>query len=177
LAQGLETVIETASRLRQEKLLHFVFIGEGPNKSQLMREAARRNLTNIEFLSEIPADEICKYISLADLCLVPLRKNDFFKGALPTKMFDYWACGKPILLSVDGEAREELESAKGGVYVEPENPSLMAKTILDVYCNQAQAKKMGENGRRYIHDKGYIRSDQARALAQILEELVFNNAA
>lgn len=175
LAQGLETVIEAASLLKHENSLHFAFVGEGPKKNELMQKAARRKLSNIDFISEVPADEICKYISLADLCLVPLKKNDLFKGALPTKMFDYWACGKPILLSVDGEAREELEGAKGGVFVEPENSSLMAKTILDVYKDPTLAKQMGENGKRYIREKGYIRSEQARVLAHILRKLVLNN--
>lgn len=172
VAQGLESVIETASVLEHMDHIHFAFIGEGPIKTTLIGEVKKKKLTNVEFLSEVPADEIAKYISLASTCLVPLRKKNLFKGALPSKMFDCWACGKPIILSVDGEAREELEAAKGGLFVEPENTSAMAEAISYMYKNPPTCREMGENGRRYIFNKGYIRAQQADNLAQVLERLV-----
>ena len=173
VAQGLESVLETASLLVHMARIHFAFIGEGPVKGDLVAEVMRKNLTNIEFLSEVPADEIAKYISLASICLVPLRKKSLFKGALPSKMFDCWACGKPIILSVDGEARAELEAARGGLFVEPENASAMAEAISYMYKNPPSCREMGENGRRYIFNKGYIRAQQADNLAQVLERLVY----
>ena len=169
VAQGLESVLETASLLVHMARIHFAFIGEGPVKGDLVDEVMRKNLTNIEFLCEVPADEIAKYISLASICLVPLRKKSLFKGALPSKMFDCWACGKPIILSVDGEARAELEAARGGLFVEPENASAMAEAISYMYKNPPSCREMGENGRRYIFNKGYIRAQQADNLAQVLE--------
>jgi len=137
-----------------------------------MAQASRRHLSNVEFLPEVPADEIAKYISLSSLCLVPLKKNELFKAALPSKMFDSWACGKPILLSVDGEARETLESARGGIFAEPENASAMARAIMEMYQKPEQARQMGENGRRYVHEQGYSRAQQARHLAQIIQNLL-----
>jgi glycosyltransferase involved in cell wall biosynthesis len=172
VGQGLETVLEAASALLPVKHIRFVFIGEGPRKHQLMAHASRRHLSNVEFLPEVSADEIAKYISLSSLCLVPLKRNELFKGALPSKMFDSWACGKPVLLGVDGEARAELESARGGVFVEPENASAMARAIMELYRKPEQARQMGENGRRYILEQGYVRAVQARKLAQILENLL-----
>ena len=172
VAQGLECVIETASVLEHMDRIHFAFVGEGPAKDGLIAEVKRKRITNIEFLSEVPADEIAKYISLASTCLVPLRKKNLFKGALPSKMFDCWACGKPIILSVDGEARTELEAARGGLFVEPENASAMAEAISYMYKNPLSRREMGENGRRYIFNKGYIRAQQADNLARVLERLV-----
>jgi len=172
VAQGLESVIETASVLEHMDRIHFAFIGEGPIKTSLIGEVKKKKLTNVEFLSEVPADEIAKYMSLASICLVPLRKKALFKGALPSKMFDCWACGKPIILSVDGEARTELEAARGGLFVEPENASAMAEAISYMYKNPPSCREMGENGRRYVFDKGYIRAQQADNLAQVLERLI-----
>jgi glycosyltransferase involved in cell wall biosynthesis len=172
IGQGLEAVLEAASALLPVEPVRFVFIGEGPRKRQLMAHASRRHLSNVEFLPEVPADEIPKYISLSSLCLVPLKKNELFKGALPSKMFDSWACEKPILLTVEGEAREELESARGGIFVEPENSSAMARAIMEMHRKPEQARQMGENGRRYILEQGYVRAVQARKLAQILQNLI-----
>ena len=172
VGQGLEAVLGAASALRRVEPIRFVFIGEGPRKRELMAHASRRHLSNVEFLPEVSAGEIAKYISLSSLCLVPLKKNELFKGALPSKMFDSWACGKPILLGVDGEARKELESARGGMFIEPENVSAMARAIMEMYQKPEQARQMGENGRRYILEQGYDRAKQARKLAQILQNLL-----
>jgi len=170
LAQGLEYVLEAARELLDERRIRFVLIGEGPYRGQLIQSAREQNLVNTTFLDEIPGDQIGRYIALADVCLVPLRKKQLFKGALPSKIFDSWVCGKPIVLSVDGEAREEVEAANGGIYVEPENPRAMADAIRSLKTNRDLCARMGENGRRYLYSNGYIRSQQAEHLSRVIEE-------
>ncbi|CAB1065065.1 hypothetical protein D1BOALGB6SA_9862 [Olavius sp. associated proteobacterium Delta 1] len=169
IAQGLENIIDVAAMLRHNEAIHFVFIGEGPEKKAVQIYAAKHNLQNTEFLPEIKMSQISKYISLADLCLVPLKKKDLFKGALPSKIFDYWACGKPIVISVDGEARQEVETAQGGIFVEPENPDAMADAIKFLYHNPHEAKRMGDNGRDHIHHTECTRSEAAKKISLILE--------
>jgi glycosyltransferase involved in cell wall biosynthesis len=171
VAQGLETVLEAAKLLKNENKIHFAFIGDGPTKARLIAKANEERLSNVEFLPEVPSNEIARHISLAGVCLVLLRKKKLFEGALPSKVFDCWACGKPLLLGVDGEARKELESARGGLYVEPENALAIARGVLDMYQNPDKAKEMGENGRRYIYENGYIRDHQALYLAKTLDRL------
>jgi glycosyltransferase involved in cell wall biosynthesis len=170
VAQGLETVLGAAERLVDHPTIHFVFIGEGPVKPRLMARAMSEKLPNVEFLPEVPSDEICRFISLAAVCLVPLKKIPLFQGALPSKIFDCWACGKPLLISVDGEARREVEAAGGGVFVEPENSEALSDAILTLRNSPNKGKEMGENGRRYIYEKGYIRSLQAEKLSRIIEK-------
>lgn len=172
VAQGLETALEAASILAEKQDIQFAFIGEGPCKNDLVKSAADRGLNNVDFLPQVATDEISKYISLSNVCIVPLRKKELFKGALPSKIFDNWSCGKPIILSIDGEARKELEDAQGGVYVEPEDSEGMARAVLDMYQNPDRARQMGENGNRYIHRKGLIRSMQAQQLETILKNSV-----
>jgi glycosyltransferase involved in cell wall biosynthesis len=169
IAQGLDNLIDAAFLLSNQSSIHFAFIGEGPRKRETMEYARKRGLLKIQFLPEIPSNEIAKYLSLASVCIVPLKKNELFRGALPSKMFDAWACGKPVLLTVDGEARRELDSAQGGVFVEPENAEALADAIVVLFENPSMGKEMGENGRKYIYEKGYIRSVQAKALCSIIE--------
>jgi len=172
VAQGLEKIIDAAALLSAGAHIQFAFIGEGPRKRELREYVAKRGLLGIQFLPEVPSDEVARYLSLASVCVVPLKKNELFKGALPSKMFDAWACGKPLLLTVDGEARKELESARGGVFVEPENVEAIAGAIDMLFRNPSMGKEMGENGRRYVYEKGYIRSVQAKALCRIIENIV-----
>ncbi len=80
-------------------------------------------------LPEQPRQQIIDYLSAADIALIPLRKLELFTGALPSKMFDAWACERAVLLSVDGEAREVLEQAEAGIFVPPEDPQALADAL------------------------------------------------
>ncbi len=147
VAQGLETVIEAARLLKDDPDIHILLVGDGPRKSSLAELAESLHLPNLTLLPEQPREKIVDYLSAADIALIPLRNLDLFKGALPSKMFDAWACERPILLNVDGEARQVMEQAGGGVFVPPEDPTPWQKPC----SNKAQpeeCRQMGVNGRR-----------------------------
>ena len=50
-----------------------------------------------------------------------LKKADLFKTVIPTKMLEFMSCGRPVILAVDGQAREILEESRGGVFTDPED--------------------------------------------------------
>jgi colanic acid biosynthesis glycosyl transferase WcaI len=167
LAQGLENVIETTVRLSGQPDIHFLFVGEGPVKEQIVALAHEKGLNNITFYPEIPRQQMPEFLSAADAALVPLRRLELFQGALPSKMFDAWACQCPTLVSIDGEAREALITAQAGLYVEPEDPEALATAILELKNNPALARQMGLNGRRIVVEQ-YSRHTQARQLMNLL---------
>lgn len=78
-------------------------------------------LTNVTMLAVQPQSKIPTFLSAADVALVPLRRLELFEGVVPSKLFDAWACGCPVILSIWGEARRVLELADAGVFVEPED--------------------------------------------------------
>ncbi|MDH7499786.1 MAG: glycosyltransferase family 4 protein, partial [candidate division NC10 bacterium] len=95
IAQGLETVLEAAHRLRDRADIHFLFVGDGPAKAHLLRLKEELHLRNVIMLEGQPRETIPAYLSAADAALIPLRKLELFQGALPSKMLDAWACGVP----------------------------------------------------------------------------------
>jgi glycosyltransferase involved in cell wall biosynthesis len=171
IAQGLETVLETADRLRGHSNVHILMIGDGPCKAALLEQKEGMDLPNVTMLDARPRETIPAYLSAADAALVPLRKVELFKGALPSKIFDAWACECPVILSMQGEAREVLERAKAGVYVEPESPSALAQTIVELAGNPWPLQRYGRNGRRFV-EAHYSRQAQARRLTRLLERIV-----
>ncbi len=111
-------------------------IGEGPKKADIAELAARYALSNLTMLPEQPREDMPDYLSAADVAIIPLRNLDLFKGALPSKLFDAWACQRPVLLSsIDGEARHVLELAGGGICVPPEDPTLIAEALIVLRTN------------------------------------------
>jgi colanic acid biosynthesis glycosyl transferase WcaI len=171
IAQGLETVLHAAHLLRNEPAVRFVLVGEGPVKAELLAMQARLALDNVLMLPEQPRAAMPAILSAADAAIVPLRKLDLFQGALPSKMFDAWACELPLLLSIDGEARRTLEAAQGGLAIPPEDPDALAEAIRALAAQPDRGRALGQNGRRYT-EQHHSRQAQARALEKLLKEEV-----
>lgn len=170
IAQGLETVLQAARQLAGDPRIHFIFVGDGPCKADLLRLKRDTNLPNVTMLDAQPREAIPAYLSAADVALIPLRRLELFKGAVPSKMFDAWACGCPVVLSIDGESRQVLERAHAGVFVEPESAEAMAETIRALSTDSDRCRAYGRNGRRFV-EAHYSRQAQARQLVELLEAL------
>jgi glycosyltransferase involved in cell wall biosynthesis len=132
-------------------------------------EAAERPLSNLTFLPAQPRETIPDVLSAADAALVVLRDAELFRGALPSKLFDAWACERPVVLAVDGEARELLDEAGGGVFVPPENAGRLAAAIERLAADPAGCAAMGRRG-RLVTVARFSRSAQARELEEVLLE-------
>lgn len=165
VAQGLETVLEAARLLPEAQ---FLFVGEGPCKVDLLRLKEELGLANVTMLDAQPREAMPAYLSAADVALVPLRKVEIFQGAVPSKLFDAWACGCPVALSIAGEARAVLERAGGGVFVEPEEPAQLAAALRALATDRSRCREMGAAGRRFV-EAHYSRQAQAGELVRMLE--------
>jgi colanic acid biosynthesis glycosyl transferase WcaI len=171
LAQGLETILESANLLRENPNIHFILIGDGPKRVELIDLSTKYNLPNVTFIPEKPTDQIPEYLSAADVALVPLRKVAVFKGVLPSKLFDAWACQRPVLISIDGEARAIVEEIQGGIYVPPEEPAKIAEALIELMDSPDQRDQMGINGRKYTQ-ANHSRASLAEMLIHILENKI-----
>jgi glycosyltransferase involved in cell wall biosynthesis len=170
IAQGLESVLETAQQLQteEEDNILFLFIGDGPMKAQLQENALRMNLTNVRFLPAQPRADIPGYLSAADVVLVPLIRQRLI-GALPSKMFDAMACKRPVVLSAEGEAAAILQEAEAGIVLPPQDSSALASALRQLKQDAGQREQYGENGRRTTVAH-YSRQAQAAELVRMLEE-------
>jgi glycosyltransferase involved in cell wall biosynthesis len=170
-AHGLETLIAAAEQLRASlPSAMFLLIGEGAEKERIVELAVTRGLTNIMFLGQQPRERIPAFVSAADLCLVMLKKTELFKTVIPTKLLEYMACERPVIVAVDGQARQIVEEAGGGVFVEPENSRDLVKAVLDLAQNSERRRTMGVGGRQYIVNK-LSREKTARDYITVLEQL------
>ncbi|MGB9085522.1 MAG: glycosyltransferase family 4 protein [Terriglobales bacterium] len=171
-AHGLETLIAAAEELQTAlPSTMFLLIGEGAEKDRIAKLAAQRGLQNIKFLDQQPRERIAAYVSAADLCLVMLRKSELFKTVIPTKLLEYMACERPVIVAVDGQARQIVETAHAGVFVEPENSKALVKAILDLAGESERRRQMGASGRAYIVNQ-FSREKTARDYITVLQALL-----
>ena len=167
LAQGMEQLCELVESFKFDSRIQFVFIGDGPLYKDVAEIKNKKDLFNLKLLGEVSREEVPYYLSSADCCLVPLKKNPLFLGALPSKMFDCMACERPVILSVNGEARKVLEKSGGGIYVEPENTIEMKNAINKLLASPNLCKKLGQAGRAFV-EKKFSRQQKAAQLEKIL---------
>jgi glycosyltransferase involved in cell wall biosynthesis len=165
IAQALPTVLEAAERLRDEPVT-FAFVGEGPVKDRLVRRARFRGLDNVVFHPQVPLEEVPGVLAGSDALLVPLSGHPTFTDFVPSKMVDYMAAGRPVILSAAGESVRILEHAGGGVAIPPEDPDALVAAVRRLARDDATAERMGERGREFA--RTHLRSTQAERLEQLL---------
>jgi glycosyltransferase involved in cell wall biosynthesis len=171
LAQDLDTVLEAAQELaKSNPQILFAFFGDGPEKGRLRASAQERDLNNVCFFPPQPADSMPAILSALNMAVVPLKNLPLFRDVLPAKLFECMAAKLPIVLAVDGEARQLLERANGGIYVQPENPKALVEALNKLTGDPSLRQTLGENGSRYVfahHD----RTEMARRFANLLPKL------
>lgn len=151
IAQGLEVILQAAEHLRQQPHIRFVLMGSGPEKEKLLRLRRELGLENVYFLNTVTKREMPQILRSVNAAVVPLKKLDLFTGAIPSKIFENLAMELPLLLGVDGEARDLfIKKGNCGLYVEPENPVALATAIKQLAGNPELTKQLGTNGRRFV---------------------------
>ncbi len=149
LAQGLETVIKAAKLLKHYPI-KFQIIGDGVERTLLENIKTENGLSNIDFIDPISRTKLISFIKSASVCLVPLKNNPLFLSAIPSKLLEYMACGKPTIVGVKGEVEELIKESNSGMCIEPENEQALADGIL-TYFNDKQLRNIHSlNGADYI---------------------------
>jgi glycosyltransferase involved in cell wall biosynthesis len=172
MAHGLETLIEAADRLQSAAPeVFFLLVGEGADKERILAMAEERALTNLHFVDQQPREKIPAFISASDAALVLLKKTDLFKTVIPTKMLEFMSCARPVILGVDGQAREIIERAQAGIFVEPGNSQVLSEAILRLRADARLRETLGCNGRRHIVDH-FSRQQTAAAYIAVLARVL-----
>jgi glycosyltransferase involved in cell wall biosynthesis len=122
MAHKLDFILDCAKQI-ENKNIHFLFLGTGAEKENLLKQKENLGLKNVTLLPPVEKKQVKEYISILDVGLVNLKKSDTFKSVLPSKIFELAGMHKPILLGVEGEAKKLVEHYGIGLAFEPENQS------------------------------------------------------
>lgn len=171
-AHGLEVILNAARNLKElQPEVLFLLVGEGAERERLQSLAEQEGLTNIRFMGQQPRERIPSLINASDVCMVMLRKAEVFKTVIPSKMLEFMACGRPVVLGVDGQARKILEEAQAGIPIAPGDADALVQVLTELRRDPALGTRLGKNGQRFIQAR-YSRKRKARDYLSILEKLV-----
>jgi glycosyltransferase involved in cell wall biosynthesis len=153
IAQGLEIILNAAKNFKNISSLKFVLMGSGPEKEKLLHLKTELKLENVFFLEPVSKKEMPYILKSINAAIIPLRKLDLFLGAIPSKIFENLSMEVPILLGVDGEAKELfIKNGECGLFFEPENEADLIQNILEITTHKNLALEYGKNGRRFVNE-------------------------
>jgi len=141
--QGIEYLIRVAPLLLKEKKnIRFLIVGEGICKDKFQMSVSELGLSDhFIFTGMVDHDQIPLYINIADICVLPKRKLK--SGYSPIKLYEYMACGKPIISS-QAEGLEFIEEEGIGRVIDPENTVSFKEALKDLIQDQKKIETMGE---------------------------------
>lgn len=144
-----------------------VIVGFGPLKTLIEKYVEKNQIKNVIFTGKVPHEEITKYYSIADVLVIPHVRCMQTELNPTTKLFEYLAAGKPIVSSNLKPIADVV--GENAVLVEPENPQAFADGILTLLNNEDLAKKMGENGKKIVHN--YSWEESAKKIYEAYENM------
>jgi len=172
-AHGLDILLDVAKKLKHQNL-RFLIVGEGAQKEKLVRRVSSECIDNVQIIAQQPRELIPSIIRASDICLVLLRNAPVFRTVIPTKMLEFMSCAKPVILSVDGQARQILEKAKAGIFVKPGDIESLQSAIVMLYKNKKLREYFGQNARKFI-EENFTREKTAEKYIDLLGKLVFKS--
>lgn len=150
--QGAGYIIKAANILRNEEI-QFQIIGKGQEYGTIREIAKDLDLKNIIWIDSVPYEDLPKYISRADVCLGGFGDTEKSKIVSMNKLFEYMACGKPIITGDSLAVRELLVENETAVFCERANAEDLARKILILKNDSILREKLGRNVRIEFENK------------------------
>ncbi len=154
LMQGLDTVLDAAAIfLKDQNMVRFIFVGDGVEKKRLQKKSKDMGLSNVVFVPRQPMSAMEGIFNSADVLLVHLKKDPLFKITIPSKTQAYLAAGKPLVMSVEGDAADLVTQAGAGCVCAPENAQAMANCVRTLYeMSPGERVVLGEQGKKFYRE-------------------------
>ncbi|MBM7662851.1 glycosyltransferase involved in cell wall biosynthesis [Bacillus mesophilus] len=151
ISDYLDSILWTANEMKEKnESIHFLLVGNGPEKEKLMKMKEKFELDNVTFLPSLLKEHIPTLLQRADVGLISLKDAELYKWGISfNKQYDYMAASLPtVLLSNRGEYH--IEQSGGGVIVR--SAEEMSEAILTLYKDEEKRKELGENARHFVED-------------------------
>jgi glycosyltransferase involved in cell wall biosynthesis len=146
IAQGINVLLEAAA-IAGPEVVQLTIAGDGPDAELLRTMVRTEHLENVRLLGSVSPTGIPALYESVDAAVVPLRDLRIFSGALPTKLFEGLAAGRPVIVAARGEAAELVEQARAGLSVTPGDPRVLAEAFRRLRSSPYEALQMGARGR------------------------------
>lgn len=147
--QGVEFLIESAPLiLKENENVYFLVVGKGSMEENYISLARQTGVIDkFMFVGRVEYEKVPLYVNASDVCIV--YRKPMKSGIPPMKLYEYMACGKPVV-AAKIKGFEILDEQKAGLLVDSGNTKELAKAIIALLKDSQLSKELGKNGRKYI---------------------------
>jgi glycosyltransferase involved in cell wall biosynthesis len=150
--------------------IKILMIGEGQQRAEIEAEAKKLGLKNFVRWGLMPKEDLVGLIQNSIVSLVPLKGTAVLDTSSPNKFFESLAAGIPLIQNTNGWMKDFLEDHQIGFTLDPNNPLLLAQTLIQLDAEPEKLKLMGIKAAeiaRKEFDKTYLADKMLKALEKI----------
>lgn len=155
--------------LEKNPMVRFVLAGDGSQRDYLENAIRREGLVEGALvIGSVPHSEVVFYINMSDICISLCK--ELASGYSPMKLYEYFACGKPVVATrvVGYEAVEEIHA---GRLVDADDTEGFASAILSLADNRELRREYGNNALLFARE--HLGWDKIIAeIESVIEEIV-----
>jgi glycosyltransferase involved in cell wall biosynthesis len=156
--QGVDFLLDALKLVVAQKPLRLQILGVGRREWRKALEKRVRKLglmEYVEFLSPVPHEQVPAVIHAATICVAPLAptERNVVQGCCPVKIFEYMACGKPIVAANLPVVREILTHEEDALLYKVHKPSRLAACLLRLAEDGELQQRLGENAWRKAQEQ------------------------
>jgi glycosyltransferase involved in cell wall biosynthesis len=155
----LPDVVTAMAAMENREHLHFLIIGDGPGRAEVMRFATQIGMADqVTCVGLVGRDLVAAYVSAFDIALNP--KVEAY--ASPLKLFEYMGLGRAIIAPDQPNIREVLVDGDNCLLFHPEDTAHFRSQIMRLCGDPALCRRLGERALRTIEERGYTWDDNVR---------------
>ncbi|MFW9804158.1 MAG: glycosyltransferase family 4 protein [Candidatus Thorarchaeota archaeon] len=153
-AYNFNSIIQVAELCKREAVpVEFIIKGQGEKLPEIRKKVKVSELNNITVLDQwMTREDHLKFLEEASAFILPMQDNFISTTALPTKLFEYMASGKPVIIIGKGEASNLVSEAQCGITVNPDEISKIVEFIRTLIRHPERIGEMGFKGFSYIKE-------------------------
>jgi glycosyltransferase involved in cell wall biosynthesis len=173
--EGVEYLIRSAPLILDKcPSAGFLIVGDGPSKGKLMNLTQQIGVSaKFVFTGAAPHEDVPMYINASEVCVCPgtYRPMDIKIGASSLKIFEYMACGKPVVTADNTGNEDVITESNAGIVVCPQHSHELAGAVAKLLRDNQLSQRLGENGIKAAIEK-YSWTSIAKRTAEACQEAV-----
>ena len=152
--------------------LRLAVAGEGPFRGELEAGLARHRVGNrAHVLGAVPHEDVAAFVRELDVALAPYPDpgHDFYFS--PLKLFEYMACGTPVVASALGQIAQVVRDGETGLLVPPGDGAALAAACERLLADRSLGERLGAAGAAQMRER-YTWGAVAKAVAELATDLI-----
>lgn len=159
--QGLPFLIESYLELNKK---HPEF-----KLALLCSEKKKIKAPNVAYIDQIRHEQVPSFSAICDILVIPRMNNEVNRISFPSKMIEYMAVGKAVVVSATSDAHRVITDGKDGLVFEPGNKKAFINALISLK-NKALRQRLGQEAWKTVQN-GYTWKHQADKMIDLIEKI------